>query len=113
MVASKIASTVTFARACGALFSLVFGRRAVIEENLKGFRVAGGGAWNNNLVVGAARITNALRRPDKVDMKLRYRADLRTLAWAFQGADFAAFFIAVEVIVGLTLLQGARRLDSL
>jgi hypothetical protein len=37
----------------------------------------------------------------------------RTLAWAFQGADFAAFFIAVEVIVGLTLLQGARQLDSL
>lgn len=37
----------------------------------------------------------------------------RTLAWALQGADFAAFFIAVEVIVGITLLQGARRLDSL
>jgi hypothetical protein len=37
----------------------------------------------------------------------------RTLAWALQGADFAAFFIAVEVIVGVTLLQGARRLDSL
>lgn len=37
----------------------------------------------------------------------------RTLAWALQGADFAAFFIAVEVIVGLTLIQGARRLDSL
>jgi hypothetical protein len=32
----------------------------------------------------------------------------RTLAWAFQGADFAAFFIAVEVVVGLTLLAGAR-----
>lgn len=37
----------------------------------------------------------------------------RTLAWALQGADFAAFFIAVEVIVGLTLIQGARSLDSL
>lgn len=37
----------------------------------------------------------------------------RTLAWALQEADFAAFFIAVEVIVGLTLLQGARTLDSL
>lgn len=28
-------------------------------------------------------ITNALRRPGKVDMRLRYRADVRTLAWAF------------------------------
>ena len=37
----------------------------------------------------------------------------RTLAWALQGADFAALFIAVEVVVGVTLLQGARRLDSL
>ena len=37
----------------------------------------------------------------------------RTLAWMLQGADFAAFFIAVEVIVGATLLAGARRLDSL
>jgi hypothetical protein len=32
----------------------------------------------------------------------------RTLAWAFQGADFAAFFIAVEVAIGITLLTGAR-----
>ncbi len=32
----------------------------------------------------------------------------RTLAWAFQGAAFATFFIAVEVVVGLTLLAGAR-----
>lgn len=37
----------------------------------------------------------------------------RTLAWALQGADFAAFFITIEVIVGATLLQGARQLDSL
>jgi hypothetical protein len=36
----------------------------------------------------------------------------RTFAWLWQGADFAAFFIAVEVIVGATLLVGARRLDS-
>ncbi len=36
----------------------------------------------------------------------------RTLAWAFQGADFAAFFITVEIVVGVTLLIGARRLDE-
>lgn len=37
----------------------------------------------------------------------------RTLAWLFQGADFAFLFIAVEVAVGVTLVAGARRLDSL
>ena len=37
----------------------------------------------------------------------------RTLAWLWQGADFAAFFIAVEVVVALTLLTGARRLDEI
>ena len=37
----------------------------------------------------------------------------RTLAWLWQGADFAAFFIAVEVIVAATLITGARRLDEI
>ena len=37
----------------------------------------------------------------------------RTLAWLFEGADFAFLFIAVEVVVGATLITGARRLDSL
>lgn len=37
----------------------------------------------------------------------------RTLAWMFQGADFAFLFIAVEIAVGVTLLQGARRLDEI
>jgi hypothetical protein len=37
----------------------------------------------------------------------------RTLAWLWQGAEFAAFFIAIEVMVGATLIIGARRLDEL
>ncbi len=37
----------------------------------------------------------------------------RTLAWAWQGADFAAFFITVEVVIGLTLIAGARSLDEM
>jgi hypothetical protein len=37
----------------------------------------------------------------------------RTLAWLWQGADFAAFFITVEVIVAAILLTGARRLDEI
>jgi hypothetical protein len=37
----------------------------------------------------------------------------RTLAWLWQGADFAAFFIAVEVLVAATLITGARRLDEI
>lgn len=32
----------------------------------------------------------------------------RTLAWALHGADFALLFITVEVVVGVTLLVGAR-----
>ena len=36
----------------------------------------------------------------------------RTLAWAFQGADFATLFITVEVVIGLTLIAGARTLDE-
>ncbi|MEO6029048.1 MAG: hypothetical protein ABIR79_19455, partial [Candidatus Binatia bacterium] len=36
----------------------------------------------------------------------------RTIAWAFQGADFAALFITVEVVIGLTLIAGARSLDE-
>jgi hypothetical protein len=36
----------------------------------------------------------------------------RTLAWLLQGADFAALFIAVEVVVGVTLLTAAQRLDT-
>ena len=35
----------------------------------------------------------------------------RTLAWALQGAAFAALFITVEVIVGLLLLRAAATLD--
>lgn len=34
----------------------------------------------------------------------------RTLAWAFQGADFAALFIVVELITGALLVTAARRL---
>ena len=37
----------------------------------------------------------------------------RTLAWLWQGADFAAFFITVEVLVAATLITGARRLDEI
>jgi hypothetical protein len=37
----------------------------------------------------------------------------RTLAWMFQGADFAVLFITVEVVVAAILVTGARRLDSL
>lgn len=37
----------------------------------------------------------------------------RTLAWWLQGADFAAFFITVEVVIGLTLIAGARSLDEM
>ena len=37
----------------------------------------------------------------------------RTLAWLLQGAAFAAFFITVEVVVGATLLVGAKRLDEI
>ena len=37
----------------------------------------------------------------------------RTLAWLWQGADFAALFITVEVVVAATLLMGARRLDEI
>jgi len=37
----------------------------------------------------------------------------RTLAWALQGADFATFFITVEVVIGLTLIAGARSLDEM
>jgi len=37
----------------------------------------------------------------------------RTIAWAFQGADFAFLFITVEIAVGLTLLRGAQRLDEI
>jgi len=34
----------------------------------------------------------------------------RTLAWLFQGADFAAFFIFVELATGALLVTAARRL---
>ena len=37
----------------------------------------------------------------------------RSLAWLWQGADFAAFFIAVETVVAITLIAGARRLDEI
>jgi len=37
----------------------------------------------------------------------------RTLAWLLQGADFALVFITVEVVVGATLIAGARRLDDM
>jgi hypothetical protein len=37
----------------------------------------------------------------------------RSLAWLWQGADFAAFFIAVEIVVAITLIAGARRLDEI
>ena len=37
----------------------------------------------------------------------------RSLAWLWQGADFAAFFIAVEIVVAITLIVGARRLDEI
>jgi hypothetical protein len=36
----------------------------------------------------------------------------RTLAWAFQGAAFAALFITVEVVVGVLLLRAASTLDG-
>ncbi len=36
----------------------------------------------------------------------------RTLAWLFQGAAFAWLFIAVEVVVGATLVRAAGRLDD-
>jgi len=39
-------------------------------------------------------------------------AVLRTLAWLFQGADFAALFIAVEVVTGLVLFRAATTLDA-
>ncbi len=35
----------------------------------------------------------------------------RTIAWLWLGAEFAAFFIAVEVVVSATLFTGVRRLD--
>jgi hypothetical protein len=37
----------------------------------------------------------------------------RTLAWLWQGADFATLFITVEVVVAATLVTGARRLDEI
>lgn len=35
----------------------------------------------------------------------------RTLAWALQGADFAALFIAIEVVIGSILLVAASSLE--
>ena len=36
----------------------------------------------------------------------------RTLAWLLQGADFAAMFIAVEVITGVILYRAANTIDA-
>ena len=36
----------------------------------------------------------------------------RTLAWLLQGADFAAMFIAVEVITGVSLYRAANTIDA-
>lgn len=36
----------------------------------------------------------------------------RTLAWLLQGADFAAMFIAVEVITGVILYRAANTIDT-
>lgn len=39
-------------------------------------------------------------------------AATRTLAWLLQGADFAAMFIAVEVITGVILYRAANTIDA-
>jgi hypothetical protein len=36
----------------------------------------------------------------------------RTIAWVFHGADFAALFIVVELVVGGVLVATARELDE-
>lgn len=36
----------------------------------------------------------------------------RTLAWALHGADFAALFITIEVVIGCVLLRAASALDE-
>jgi hypothetical protein len=68
------------------------------------------------LVAGATMLLGS--RPGRSDLLyvpaalVGGAAVTRTLAWAFQGAAFAALFIAVEVAVAATMVAGARRLDT-
>lgn len=39
-------------------------------------------------------------------------AIMRTLAWLFQGADFATTFIVIEVLTAVLLQRGARQGDA-
>jgi hypothetical protein len=69
------------------------------------FFLVGGGA----MLIGALAMRAELLRV--AGAMLGCAALFRTLAWLLHGADFAAFFIVVEIAVAALLLTGARRAD--